>query len=387
VKIGIDATCWANRRGYGRFARELMAPMARLGAGDEFICLGDAASLRAWDGGLPNVRRVEVALDAPPATAASSTSNRSLRDLLRLSAAVRRERPDVVFFPTVYTYFPLPGGVPGIVTIHDTIPERFPHLTLPSLSARVFWTAKVRLAVQQCRLVLTVSDHAARSIAEVLGVSRDRLRVTTEAAAAEYRPTEDADHVAAAARTGIPPGVAWFAYVGGFNPHKRVDTILEAHADLASRVSPAPHLVLVGSRSDAFHGDARLERIIAEAGTGALVHWAGFVPDGDLAPLLGGAVALLLPSEAEGFGLPAVEAAACGTPVIATTESPLPELLDGAGYFVSPGDVAAITQAMESLLDPRQRASMSAVALDRTSRMSWENAAAATLSAIHEAAG
>jgi glycosyltransferase involved in cell wall biosynthesis len=387
VKIGIDATCWANRRGYGRFARELMAPMARLGSGDEFVCLGDAASLGAWDGRMPNVRRVEVPLDSPPASAASSTSNRSLRDLLRLSAAVRRERPDVFFFPTVYTYFPLPGGVPGIVTIHDTIPERFPHLTLPTWTARVFWTAKVRLALKQCRLVLTVSDHAARTIVDVLGVSSDRVRVTTEAAASGYRPTSAAEHASAAARAGMPPGVPWFAYVGGFNPHKRVDTILAAHADLARCMSPSPHLVLVGSRSDAFHGDARLEKVIAEAGTGALVHWTGFVPDDELAPLLGGATALLLPSEAEGFGLPAVEAAACGTPVIATTESPLPELLDGAGYFVSPGDVAAIRQAMESSLDARHRAPMSAMAIERTSRMSWENAAAATLSAIHEAAG
>ena len=387
MRIGIDATCWANRRGYGRFARELMGPLARLAARDEIVCFGDAPSLAAWPGVLPNVRRVEVPLKESPSTAASSTSSRSPRDLLRLSAAVRRERPDVFFFPTVYTWFPLPAGVPGVVTIHDTIPERYPLLTLPTRSARLFWWLKVRMAIRQCRIVVTVSEHAARTIVEVLGVPRDRLRVTTEAAAPGYRPTTPAEHAVAAERAGIAPGVPWFAYVGGFNPHKRVDSILEAHARLARRLTPPPHLVLVGARSDAFHGDARLEEIVDAAGTGPLVHWTGFLPDADLVPLLGGATALLLPSEAEGFGLPAVEAAACGTPVIATTESPLPELLAGAGIFVAPGDVDAITAAMAALLDEPQRAAMSAMALERTSVMSWERSAEAVLSAIQDAAG
>ena len=137
--------------------------------------------------------------------------------------------------------------------------------------------------------------------------------------------------------------------------------------------------MLVGTRTaDVFHGEGeKLDAIIREAGTGELVHWTGFVPDENLVPLASGAVASLLPSECEGFGLPAVEAAACGTPVIATTESPLPELLEGGGIFVRPGDLDVLQAAMRRMLrEPEARHAMAQCALQRARALSWERGAA-----------
>ncbi|MBK8005443.1 MAG: glycosyltransferase [Gemmatimonadetes bacterium] len=140
--------------------------------------------------------------------------------MLRLTRAVWRSAPDVFFSPSVYTYFPLPPGQRAVVTVHDAIAERFPELTLPSPRARLFWRLKVGLALRQARLVLTVSDFAAGEIAEVLGIQKGRIRVTSEAPAAEYAPSEDKKAIAAlAARVGVPAGARWFTYVGGFNPH------------------------------------------------------------------------------------------------------------------------------------------------------------------------
>ena len=117
------------------------------------------------------------------------------------------------------------------------------------------------------------------------------------------------------------------------------------------------------------------------------MHWTGFVADEELRHLHAGALALVLPSACEGFGLPAVEAAACGTPAIATTESPLPELLEGGGLFVRPGDAAALEGALcELALDPARRAALGARALERARALSWEHAGAATLAALREVA-
>ncbi len=387
--IGVDATCWANGRGYGRFARELMREMTRAAPEDRFSCFGDRRSFEAYPDPAPNVEFIEVAMDESPTVAASADSNRSPRDLLRLTRAVWRDRPDVFFSPSVYTYFPLPPGLPAVVTIHDTIPERFPALTLPSRRARLFWNLKVRLALAQARTVLTVSDYSARSIAEVLHVNPGRIRVAVEAPAPAYRPCSADEIRAAAGAAGMPDDCDWFVYVGGFNPHKRLDLILRAHAALAASQASAPHLLLVGSRSgDVFHKEqGKLDAIVAEAGTTALVHWLGFVSDEGLRPLLAGAAASLLPSEAEGFGLPAVEAAACGAPVVATIESPLPELLAGGGLFVRPGDFDALHDAMLRLLTDRTlRAVMGRVAQQRASALSWERGAHQALAAIHDAA-
>jgi glycosyltransferase involved in cell wall biosynthesis len=273
--------------------------------------------------------------------------------------------------------------------VHDTIAERFPLLTLPSARARLRWRIKVGLAIRQARLVLTVSEYSARSLTQVLGIPRSRIRVALEAPAAAYVPSEPADIGPAAARVGVPAGAPWFLYVGGFNPHKRIDTIVRCHARVARDAAVPPHLLLVGAASgDVFHGEAeRLRMLIGEAGTEPLVHWTGFVPDEEVRHLASGAVALLMPSECEGFGLPAVEAGACGTPVIATVESPLPELLAGGGIFVRPGDEKAIEGAMRELLyDERRRRDLGRQARERASALSWQDGARSALSALHEAA-
>jgi alpha-1,3-rhamnosyl/mannosyltransferase len=248
---------------------------------------------------------------------------------------------------------------------------------------------KVRLALQQARLVVTVSEYAAREVMTVLGVARDRIRVAVEAPSEEYRPSSGAE-VEVIARKYDLDGSRWFLYLGGFNPHKRVDTIIAAHAAVAAERPAAPLLVLAGDATrDPFYSEVpRLRSEIAARGTESLVRWVGYVPDADLRHLIAGAVALLLPSQAEGFGLPAIEAAACGTPVIATTASPLPELLDGGGIFHLPGDVPAIADAMASLLDDdAKRRAMGERALAMARRLSWEATAKAVLEALSSAVG
>lgn len=356
---------------------------------DEFLCIGDRASLDAFPLEAPNMRRLEVSLSASPTVAAAADGHRSLGDMFALTRAVRAARPDVFFSPSVYTYFPLPPGQRAVVTIHDAIVERFPELTLPSARARLFWKLKVGLAIRQARLILTVSDYAAGEIERMLRVPRRRLRVAVEAPAAIYEPSDPAD--IARARQAWPLGDApYFVYVGGFNPHKRVDAVLRAHAEVTRDTGrQAPHLLLVGRMSgDVFHGEGdRLRAIVREEGTEALVHWTGFVPDEELRHVHSGATAVVLASESEGFGLPAVEGAACGTPVIATRESPLPSLLARGGIFVAPGSVPEIAAAMRSLLDsPARRREMGAVAFTQAKALSWQAGAAAAYEALREAA-
>ncbi|MGH7474853.1 MAG: glycosyltransferase family 4 protein [Longimicrobiales bacterium] len=390
MRIGVDASCWSNRRGYGRYTRELLRALVELAPEEEWIFFLDPWTDAVFDLSGANVRRVVVRQGRSPSQAASANGSRSPRDMLRFTAAVRAEALDVFFCPSVYTYFPLPPALRAVVAVHDAIAERYPTLTLPSLRSRLFWRAKVRLALRQARIVLTVSDYSARDLVQVLGVAPDRIRVAGEAPATAYRPSEAADIAAAARRLGLSAADRWFVYVGGFNPHKRVDVLVRAHTRLAREVVPPPHLVLVGpTTEDVFHsGFSAVKQAIREGGSEQLVHWAGYVPDEQLRHIHSGAVALVLPSMCEGYGLPAVEAAACGTPVIATRESPLPTLLEGGGLFIEPGREDVLLAAMHGMLqDPGERATLGRAARAAASRLSWRTSAETTLAALREAAG
>ena len=391
MRIGIDASCWANARGYGRYARELIRAMVRSYPDDEFVFFLDQRSLEVFHLDRPNVRTVLVEQSASPTRAAVTGSSRSPRDMLRFSRATRREELDVFFSPSVYTYFPLPLRLPALVAIHDAIAERFPEKTLPTFKDRFFWRLKVGLALRQATLILTVSDYAKGEIVRELDQPSDRIRVAKEAPASTFRPESDPNAVAEAARQhGIPEGAAWFVYVGGFNPHKNLPRVVRAVARLRREGDPgSAHLLLVGSRGrEGFHGEVDLiDANIAEEGMGDRIHWAGYVPDEELRVLLSGAAGLLIVSESECFGLTGVEAAECGCPVVATTESPLPSLLEGGGWFVDPGDEEGLVAAMRhALSDPAEGRRRGAVALERVGVLSWPRSAEAVMAALHEVA-
>ncbi|MDX2208170.1 MAG: glycosyltransferase family 1 protein [Gemmatimonadales bacterium] len=389
LRIGVDATCWSNRRGYGRFARELMLELVALAPEHQFLCIGDASAFASLPLVAPNVERIMVPQDAPPTEAASADGFRSLSDLWRLTRATARLNLDVFFSPSVYTYYPLQPSQRAVVTVHDAIAERFPELTLPSTRARFFWRLKVGLAVRQADLVLTVSDYAAEQVAAAHRLPTARIRVAVEAPASCYYPATPAEVAESQAAVGLPPGAAYFTYVGGFSPHKRLDVILRAHAALAAEGQTVPYLLLIGRlEGDSFlTSRSELLALIAELGTAGQIIWTGYAADATVRALHTGAVASLLVSESEGFGLPAVEAAACGTPVIATTESPLPHLLAGGGIFVAPGDLSALTEAMGRLLQsPVAARALGQIAREGAARLTWRRTAEATLSALQEAA-
>jgi glycosyltransferase involved in cell wall biosynthesis len=388
--IGVDGTCWANERGYGRFAREVVRAMVPLAPDDEFRFFVDDVSQARFHLDAANAEYVSVKTTHAAVHAASSTGYRLPTDMLAMTRAVARNKCDVFFSPSVYTYFPLPPRLPAVITIHDAIAERFPSLTLPSLRSRLFWAIKLKMALAQATRILTVSDYAADDIARIHRVPRTRIDVAKEAASGSFSPTPPDEIRSVAAKTSLACGDRWFIYVGGFNPHKNIESIIRAHASVASAFPEnPPRLLLVGTlEHDVFYGSiARAKLEIERAGTASLVRWTGFVPDEELSALMSGAIALLLPSSAEGFGLPAVEAAACGTPVIATRESPLPELLAGAGVFVTPGNDKELADAMTRVAGNNSvRDELSRQALIRSHDLTWEKCAQATLSSLRAAA-
>jgi len=260
MRIGVDATSWANARGYGRFTREIVGAMAALAPRDEFVCFLDPLSAGSFGLDTPNVSKVVVANVREAAVrAAAASRNRTVADMLRMTRAVREGRLDVFFSPTVYTYFPLPPGLRAVVTIHDAIPERFPNLTLPSRKMRLFWNLKVGFALRQARTVLTVSEHAARDLERILRIPRSRIKVASEAPSTSFYPvSEEESRDILATVVGAPvPGRRWFTYVGGFNPHKNVPVLIRAHAALTREMGDdAPLLLLVGAHDhDDFFSD------------------------------------------------------------------------------------------------------------------------------------
>jgi glycosyltransferase involved in cell wall biosynthesis len=381
MRVGIDGTGWSNRRGHGRFTRNVVGRLVEAHGDATYVVYVAETSMRQLE--LPS--SVEVRPVALSRGSVEADSRRGSCDLLRLSWAVSRDRPDVFLFPSLYTYFPV-IGMPTVVGVHDTIAEDHPHLTLPTRRARAYWSAKRRLALRRATRLFTVSQAARTALVERFGLREDRVAVIPEAPAPPFRPRAGAEVETALAALGLRTR-SYFLFAGGISPHKNLETLLDAYSKLREARDAVPPLVLVGDLDDDSYLSCadRVRRQIETLELGEHVRLPGFVADETLACLYSGATCVVLPSRAEGFGLPAVEAAACGAPLVLSDLPAHRETLDGAALFVRPTDVDGFAAALGRVLDDEtERDRLAHKGQEAVAHLSWDAAADAVRRLLDE---
>ncbi len=386
MRIGVDATCWQNKRGYGRQARSLLRAMVRLDTENRYVFFMDSTEHSA---SLPPEAEVRLVRSSTPTVfAASSDGHRSIRDMWDMGRALSGSDLDLLLFPTVYSYVPVFSRAKKVVMIHDVIAETYPELTLPSPVARLFWKAKVSLGRWQADALVTVSDYSRQGILQHFRITPERVFVVGEASDPVFRVLEQPRLTPALASLGITGNGRTVVYVGGFSPHKNLDALVAAFARIASqREFSDARLVMVGEyKKEVFHSyfGAIRERVEGLGITDRVI-FTGYLPDDELVVLLNLSAVLVLPSLMEGFGLPAIEAAACGCPVIATTASPLPTLLGDGGIFIDPTNAEDMELALARVLRSESlRKQMRNAGLLAARQLTWEASARQMLSLMHK---
>ncbi len=288
---------------------------------------------------------------------------------------LRRHHADL--FHGTLNVVPLACPVPSVVTIHDLAFIRFPY-TFRSYN-RTYLDLATRVSVRRATRILAVSEHTKREVVGLLGVPAERVVVTPNAARAHFRPP--AAEALAAFRTRHRLPEQFVLYVGTLEPRKNLTTLLDAYAQVARR-SAVPLLVGGGKgwMYDAVF--ARLEAL----GLRDRVHFVGYLDEEELPLWYAAARLFVFPSLYEGFGMPPLEAMACGTPVVTSNSSSLPEVVGDAGLMVAPTDVDALAAAIMRLLnDDALHADLRERGLRRAQQFAWHTTAERTRDAYGQA--
>jgi glycosyltransferase involved in cell wall biosynthesis len=265
--------------------------------------------------------------------------------LITVGRAIDRAKIDLFHAPHYVVPF---TNVPFVVTIHDLI-----HLRNPNPIARLYARQMIGRAVRRSRRVLTVSEAVKGEIVSTFGCAEDHVVVTPNGAGASF------------SESGPAAEGRYFLYVGNDKPHKNVDVLVDAFGSISNA-----SLVLTGANFERFKSR---ERVII----------TGFVGDSELAALYRGAIALVMPSREEGFGLPALEAMASGCAVITSNAAALVEITGDAALHVEP-DAASLTDAMARIAsDESLRAALTSRGIERAKHFTWTRCAELTRAAYH----
>jgi glycosyltransferase involved in cell wall biosynthesis len=290
-------------------------------------------------------------------------------------------RVDVVHSPS----FIMPlyrGRARHVLTVHDMTSFTRPEMHIALRRSRPYRWA-IHASIRRSDLVTVPSQHTKNSILGVLkDVDPGKIEVVALGVSEDFRPGSAADCRPVIDRIGLP--IPYILFVGTIEPRKNLARLVEAYSRLASSNGVTEHLVIVGRLG--WHYDDLLARIDAAPLRGR-VHLAGYVTPADLPSVYQGARLFVYPSLEEGFGLPPLEAVACGVPTIAGTKSALEENLRGAARLVDPCDIEGMVAAMKELLtDERERRRLQAAGFERAARYRWEATAQGTLQCYRKAA-
>jgi glycosyltransferase involved in cell wall biosynthesis len=360
MKIGIDASRLqvTQRTGTEQYSWEVIEALGRLDRRNHYLL---------YTNGLPTILP-----PLPPNFELRSIPFPRLWTHLRLSAEMAWRSPDLLFVPA--HVLPLWSPKRAVVTIHDLgylhYPEAHP------VARRLYLRVSTRWNALRATHIIADSAATSRDIVTHCGVPRSKISVVHLGVGERFKPITDPAHLQQVASDyGIT--TPYLLYVGTIQPRKNLERLIEAWAAYQPGARQDLTLVIAGKRG--WLTDA-IERRVHQLGIADRVHFTGYVADEDLPALLSGALAYLLPSLFEGFGLPVLEAQACGTPVLTSSTSSLPEVAGDAAVYVDPHDVASIRDGIARVCEDRElREQLRAAGLRRTADWSWTNTARETL--------
>jgi len=362
VRIGIDVRKIADY-GIGTHVRNLVGLLVRLDRSVEWVLFhrpGDEGLLPAGDRVLP---------------VPESAGHYSLGELASLGAKARELRLDLFHAP--HYVLPMRLPCPSVVTVHDVI-----HLTAPEYRGlpRLYARFMIGRAVRAASRVITVSHASEREILRLFPGAQPKLEVVANGVEEHFHPRPPSEAAAFAAEAFGIDG-PFLLFVGNPKGHKNLDLLLEGFIRLARRY-PSLSLLAVG-------GDERQRRALARRtqrlGIAGRARLSGPIDRAALALLYAGASCFVFPSRHEGFGLPPLEAMACGTPVASSSSASLPEVLGPAAAYFSPESVDSLVEAICRVLDDAAlRERLVRLGLERARGFSWDDAARRTLAIYRE---
>ncbi len=273
-------------------------------------------------------------------------------------------------------------GATSVVTIYDLTVLLFPEYH--TADTRELQWRKYRFAQEEADIIIAISEATKRDIETHLGIPAGRVRVVYGGVDPAFHPIEARQAVAQRLKPlGLTPG-HYILHVGTLEPRKNLVRLVEAYHRLRQkRTAPTPPLALAGVKGWMYREIyARVEALHLERA----VHFLGWVDEATLPALYNGASLFVYPSLYEGFGLPVLEAMACGVPVVTSNAASLPEVVGDAGLTVEPEDTVGLAEAIAQLLDdPDLRAEMRRRGLARARQFSWKRAAQRLLTIYNEA--
>ncbi|MGI6374558.1 MAG: glycosyltransferase family 4 protein [Anaerolineae bacterium] len=371
MHVAINASFWGQETtGTGQYLHRLIAELAAT-PGVELSSLA-ARALTTASG--PGIRRLSTPVDLLGVDIAKLWFEQ-----VTFARESRRLGCDVAHVP--YFAPPLHHRVPVVVTIHDLIPMLLPAYR-GSRAVRLY-TSLVARAAARADLIITDSTASARDILRLLRIGQERLRVIPLAAGEQYHPLPEAEITPVLARHGLEP--PYILYLGGFDVRKNVPLLIKAFRGVAACSDVT--LVIAGrlpDRPSDFAPDPR--PLVQQLGLSGRVRFLGLVAEDDKPALYGGALAFVFPSQYEGFGLPVLEAIACGTPAVVTSGSSMDEVAGPGGLRVLHDRADLLAAALLRLInEPGLRQELREAGLAHASRFSWRRVAQETLEAYADA--
>lgn len=269
----------------------------------------------------------------------------------------------------------------SVVTIHDLsfilMPETFKR------GNQLYLSALTRISARRADRVIAVSENTRQDVIRLLGVTPSKVEVVHHGIEPEFRPIEPSVVEGFRRRRGLPD--RYVLHLGTLEPRKNLPTLLRAFAQARREYGLSHELVLGGGKG---WGYQQIFDLVDSLGLKGKVHFPGFVPLAELPLWYNGASLFAYPSRYEGFGMPPLEAMACGTPVLTSSRSSLPEVLGGAGLLVDPDSVPALADELGRVLgDEARLADLRERGLRRAATFSWNETARRTVRIYRQAAG